>query len=565
MPDASDHPRRQLILWSAVRHNKHGPNRSVRRGSQPNANAAMNTRSNISRHKASRSPLTQTPHTVLDRALQRHAVAWASLLAAALIASAITGGFPHRVAAALRPAALVLVALCGYALAGAWRTRSRARAALLQGSLPCPHCGIALEAVDQDRFCCRCDRDWRAAAVRAYWRVRAERGPRAAKFALQPRSRRRGLSALATRLRPAPYRPGHAASAVTIAWLAAAFTAPGHPLVSLAITGPYLFGPLLLLTALPAAVQRRRWRTDAMPRCANCGYQRSPVGPHSPRCPECGHLWGPTGTVVRGRRAVSPLTVLSWSLVVGIVAALLVAQRSNLRAALIASMPDRVLIADVLRSPGAARTPSWRELMRRNLPPSQRDRLAMRLLAIYEHEGEISPMADTWLSQVAATGQLPPAFYLRQLRRSVAIFFEFATQRTRCGVPLPMQAVITTRGIRWPTQQIGYRYTFGFLVSDTRGEPVPGPSCGTAPSRLPPQGTTNQTTCGIAWPPPTTGLCRYGFEFTFELWRPGQPTNSGYTAASRGQPLTGWHEREVYEIYVEPNSPTPRSPEPRIP
>lgn len=165
------------------------------------------------------------------------------------------------------------------------------------------------------------------------------------------------------------------------------------------------------------AWMRRRVGLEA--RCPRCGYQRAPTGPHPPRCPECGFVWSDRN-VIRGRPAQPLWIALSAS---GAMAVLLffvllssVWDSSPLALALMRIEPTGALIVDVTAGEFGFDHREWRELLRRRLSQTQRERLATGLLDRRLRHAALGREASTWFRNQVLAKRLPAPIVQRYYR-----------------------------------------------------------------------------------------------------------------------------------------------------
>jgi DNA-directed RNA polymerase subunit RPC12/RpoP len=143
------------------------------------------------------------------------------------------------------------------------------------------------------------------------------------------------------------------------------------------------------------------------PRCARCAYllEGAPEGGYVV-CPECGHGLLTEGTIVQGRkRVIWPLLVVG--VVVTVAPILGIGTLSRGTALMTRYLPTSSLIKEVSAAPRGFTHEEWAEILRRQLSPTQTERLFEGVLELRERKGFTSREAEGWMDQAALSGGVP--------------------------------------------------------------------------------------------------------------------------------------------------------------
>ncbi len=273
----------------------------------------------------------------------------------------------------------------------------------------CPHCAEALVAGPEgDRDSCpRCDRRFDRAYLERWWWLWAGHGHSTAHRCLS--SRWEAWFPGSDPVWVATWRRHRiarlAAMALIMLGLALVFF-DDPPVVALARAIPLVFA-LTIPYVLSEVWACTRQRVGTEWRCARCGYQRSPHGPHPVLCPECGAVWGPKGTLVRGRPRLRWPAALGITVVAVALMMLSLMRSDRLATAAIRLVPTSGLINAICDPAGGSQRLLWAELNRRTLSAAQRRELAGRLIdQVFRTRPVHRHRALQWLASQIRSGTL---------------------------------------------------------------------------------------------------------------------------------------------------------------
>jgi hypothetical protein len=326
------------------------------------------------------------------------------------------------------------------------------------------------------------------------------------------------------------------------------------------------------MTALFAGFALIPWgirRVGLTPRCAKCGYERSPHALEDteshPRCPECGADWHAKGGIAIGERRLRPWVLVLAGLLVVCPFVMLFLQLSHVIPARMPStaLPTPALIAEVSGAPRGFTMDEWAALSKRTLTPEQERTLAEGVLNLRLRRGFAATEAEAWLSKAAASGVLPAELRDRSYRELVDLWID-APARARVGQPVSIGLGNTERGAYSLPRGAPHPYVLfgGFEVPGHAGtapdpQPSPAESTGRRSRHL---GTTTPTGHDgpqTAFTPTAPGPQEVYADLWLVILPPGALALPGQTIrwTATGEPIlppgTLWSEHRRVEATIQ--------------